>query len=338
MRDIESLLPPGEIVQQIDRLRKITGFITILHDPDNTRVEIFARYYHVRRVVWLSKFIADKNIELGVNIDVRKVLLLAWSHDLNRWPFSHNSEKDIYIQEEDLKRYLRANHLDNMIVHSKDLEGIIAKDFTDLSYEARIVLFADIVTGFIEDPLWITTALNVTWRIIPKSVSEYLGIPLDDPKFLEKLYEFNILFEKAKSHLPLVETFDTLFQERAKSYLIKHNYVTNFPLGTQEFEEYRMLIKEEFMRKVIFAYNNEKISQGSMLKSKLILPFLKTIDEKNTNELLTTIDEEQFINAVINSNIITREEIVSILPRLNYIEEYEPEMSFRTNYMKYIKL
>lgn len=338
MYNIELLTPPNEIKKQVERLHRITGFVTILHKPDDTRPLVFARFYHVRRVVWLSHFISVKKIEMGIKFDLRKVLLLAWTHDLNRWPFSHNSEKGLFYQDVDITRYLTANDLQNFLIYEKDLKGIISKDYNRISDEAKIVLLADIVTGFIEDPLWSTIALNITWDIIPEEVADYLGMPINDFNFLKLLYESNLVFKESKSYLPVLNCFDKIFQELSSSFIIKRKFIGINPLGRPDFEKKRRLIKDDFMKKVLFAYNNEKISMGPTLKDKLILPFIGFIGDENINAVLTTIDEEQFIEMVVEKyKIISRSEIDEFLPKINYIEEFEPHLSFRAHYNK-IKL
>ena len=259
MESLDFLTPPKEIAKQVERLRKITGFVTILHKPHDTRPLVFARYYHVRRVAWLSNLIAEGQIKLGINIDLKTVFLLAWALDLNRWPFSHNSEKGFFSQSDDISRYIKENNLYELIDYEKDLERIISKEYNGLSEEGKIVLFADIITGFIEDPLWATTALNISIKIIPKEVSDYLRIPVKHVDFLESLYKLNILFAESKSFIPLIEKFDSIFKERVISFIEYYGYIKNIPLNDSFFEGKRKMIKEEFMIKIIFSYNNEKI-------------------------------------------------------------------------------
>lgn len=337
MDNIELLIPPVELKEHIERLYKITGFVTILHEPEDSRSLVFSRFYHVRRVVWLAQFIAQNKLDIGENPDIGKVIFLAWAHDLNRWPFAHNSEKGLFIQEDDIYRYMVDNGLDNYLEFEPDLNRIIAKEYRGLSFEGRITLLADMLTGFIEDPLWITTALNIKWDIIPFEVAEYLGIPVHNKTFLEELYQLNLLFYKSNTHIPVISAFDTLFQKLAAAFVLKEDYIRKNPLGEPYFEEKRLLVKEQFMRKVIFSYNNEKISMGTTLKNKLIKPFISNLDKKEINKILTTIDEEQFVDMAIDKyKIISRNDIPDILPRLNYIEEFEPHMSFRTHYLKTI--
>ena len=135
----------------VERLKAITGFVTTLHKADDPRPLAFARYYHVRRVVWVAEWLRLRRVSGTEQLDINTVRWLAWAHDLNRWPFAHNSEKGFFNQADDVSRYVVAAGLQFPPAHSSDrteeearearllsdLEGVISKDFGRLSPEGR---------------------------------------------------------------------------------------------------------------------------------------------------------------------------------------------------------
>jgi hypothetical protein len=110
--DPDELLAPGpdavgvKMFRAIRRLRGITGFVTTLHAPVDPRPLAFARYFHVQRVVRVAEWLWSRMESVGAAPDRTAVLWLAWAHDLNRWPFAHNSEKGYFDQARDVARYM----------------------------------------------------------------------------------------------------------------------------------------------------------------------------------------------------------------------------------------
>ncbi|KGN93834.1 hypothetical protein HQ39_09515 [Porphyromonas sp. COT-108 OH2963] len=330
--EITKLQPPKIIEKNVNRLLKITGFVTILHEPHNSRNIAFSRYYHVRRVVWVSLVMGINFRRHGTFVDLNKLELLAWGHDLNRWPFSHNSEKGFFDQGKDLKRYITDNNLTSTPFDFSEVKHVIDKKINKISTEAMILLMADIITGFIEDPIWITTALNLSPSIIPDKVMDILKFNLKDKDLTNRLYELNLDFYNSSSHEEFVKKFDKLFCKTTHEFLKKEFFFINNKLDSIHFSNYRSIIKEEFLVKIVFPYNNEKISRGKLIREKLIIPYLNKIKRTEINKKLTELDEEQFIEEVISLKIINQEDVPTFYPRINYISKYEPYLSFRDIY------
>ena len=192
----EDLQAPGEMDSPVKRLRSITGFVTTLHDRQDPRALVFGRYFHVRRVVWLADWLSSLSESEGNVLNVQRVHWLAWAHDLNRWPFAHNSEKGNFDQAKDLPRYLEANGLtlswerlgyqDGGSLIS-DVYGIVSKKIAGVSEEAKTVLLADIIAGFVEDPLLAVAGLDMRLSLIPDAVSEQLALRVRDQDFCDTL-------------------------------------------------------------------------------------------------------------------------------------------------------
>lgn len=163
-----------DLRRRIGRLRHITGFVTTYGQEIDPRLSVFARLWHVKRVVAT----ADRLSGLAESLDGDRIERLAWLHDLNRWPFAHNSEKGFFDQAANVREYFLSR---SPVIEPQDIDdlvGIHLKDPAVISAEARIVLFADSLTGVIEDPLFAVCGLNVHPRIIPASVSDMLGFSL----------------------------------------------------------------------------------------------------------------------------------------------------------------
>ena len=110
-RDTSMLIPPAQLQRAAGRLAGVTGFLSTIHDALDDRASVFNRYFHVRRVVWTALWIALANHRIG-RTNKERVVWLAWAHDLNRWPFAHNSERGVYPQlapfnqNNDIRRFL----------------------------------------------------------------------------------------------------------------------------------------------------------------------------------------------------------------------------------------
>ncbi|MCP4680320.1 MAG: hypothetical protein GY854_33495 [Deltaproteobacteria bacterium] len=319
--EIANLHPPPNYEEENERLRRITGFVTTLTKEGDTRALAFARFYHVRRVVWTSRWIA-RRLEGG---DFNVVNDLGWAHDLNRWPFAHNSEKGRYNQAGDLVRYFSSRSIDISERSLIDLRGIIDKDPNKLSIEGKIVLLSDMLTGFVEDPLWMATALDLRPDLIPPSVSEYLCLDFEGIDF-PAIAAAASSFRGANSHEPFVSLFDDIFLCCMTRFL-ETRRPSPHAIASAEFEAKRHMIKDKFMREIIFPYNNERISKGWLLRRDLIDPLIDSLGDAAT-AVLTTLDEPQTVALGVERAIVDEVKRSDFLPVLDYMPRWEPESSF----------
>jgi hypothetical protein len=322
--------PPQELEKLVSRLFHITGFVTTLHEKSDCRALAFSRYYHVRRVAWLSHYIAQKRAENAVLLDFEYINWLAWSHDLNRWPFAHNSEVGLYDQANNILSYFK-NH--NINVNKKtivELQNIIKKSHKLLSEEGRIVLLADIVAGYIEDPLWMITALDLKPEIVPDSIAGYLTMPVNDEQFNKKLLSLNVSFYESKQVEPFMREFDLIFREVCESFLEKERIKEKIPLGTKDFMRQHILVKEKFMHERLFSFNTLNISKGNILKTEIVLPYLKYKKESARPDL-TEIDENQLMDLAVQLKILDPGSLLRYYPVIDYVMNNEPLNSYRLN-------
>jgi hypothetical protein len=318
---------PSELRTAVQRLRKITGFLTTLHSPNDRRPLFFSRYYHVRRVSWTAHWLMKQRINARHIVDKQRANWLVWAHDLNRWPFAHNSEKNEkrpFNQAADIPRYFSKHGITASPDLLAELSGILDEQAQRLSVEGRIVLLADMVSGFLEDPLMAIIGLDLRPEIVPQDIAEVLLLPIENPAFQDRLLRLNKRLHIERDGGAAVAQFDALFQECVTRFLIAYQLRENDDLGTNWFEELHKLVKDRFLRPQLFPYNNEKVGHGSLINEKLIIPL-----EDQFIEMLTEWDEPEFIEFAVEKGMITTEDLPCFLPDLDYISREEPEKSFR---------
>lgn len=338
---LESSLFGPQMFAAVGRLNAITGFVTTLHKPSDPRALAFARYYHVRRVAWVSEWLRSGWADRGEQLDASNVHWLAWAHDLNRWPFAHNSEKGLFDQAGDVSRYVITARLGFPASCSRDaegkarlvadLEGVISKDRGKMSPEGRLVLLADIIAGFIEDPLLAVTGLDLSPRLIPDIFREALALPLNDGDFVSELKALNLLLYEGRDVSNFMSSFDVIFRRGIQSFADKYQLAECDPLEESWFEQLRSSLKESFLRKVLFPYNNEKVAHGSLIKEELVGPLLKKLGHARAAAMFTEIDEPGFLDLAEQHGIIDAgsRERERYFPDIDYMQTFEPENSFR---------
>jgi hypothetical protein len=324
---MNTLSIPSDLHDCAQRMFRITGFVTALCSDTDQRPLAFARFYHVRRVAWTCSLICALRSKVGLVDNLEKVNWLAWAHDLNRWPFAHNSEKGLFDQAADIPRYFADRGITISPDTTHDLQGIINKDRSTLSTESLIVLLADIITGFIEDPLWTVTALDLRPSFIPYHIAEYLCVDLKRRDIQQRLLEMNRLFASTFSVEPFETQFDELFKQIMESFVVNHDLAIQLPLGEASFENWRSCVKEDFMRQRIFHYNNDMISKGGLLRSRLIEPLYQKLGDKAV-QIFTTIDEPETLETCVRLGVIDGIEREQFKPELDYVSVHEPEHSF----------
>ena len=316
----------------LGRLRQITGFVTTLHPEDDQRPLAFARYAHVHRVAELANWLCTERMRHGADLNPERVALLAWSHDLNRWPFAHNSERGLFDQAADVARYFAdwqvpAGDTDGGCTLIQDLTTILSRRWQSGSNEARLVLLADIVAGFVEDPLLAVTGLDLNWRAIPKPIWRRLGLPMDQRRFIAGLQKLNhMLYERDVDEYRI--QFDRLFNECVARFAMMHGLDRRDPLEEQWFNDLRVEIKEGFLRTLLFPYNNERIAHGSILKKELIVPLVRRWGT-DAVPTLTSIDEVELLEWAVKLDVIEAGTEGRYYPDLDYFEANEPHLSFR---------
>jgi hypothetical protein len=311
----------GLLRRRIARLRYITGFVTAYGDECDPRISIFARFWHVKRVADVARRLG----RLAGPLDARRVERLAWIHDLNRWPFAHNSERGLFDQAANVNDYF-AGVPGVSEQDIQDLMGIHAKDPTRLSDEARIVLFADSLAGIIEDPLLAIAGLNVHPRFIPEEVEGMLGFSLRDGRRFDSCRELALEFHGRR--VTQVGRFETrmhsLFYELVEEFLSVHkakdldgDYPALFSTARR--------VKETFMRPIIFPLNNERVCHSTWLRRE-VFPWYIHRAGGQVGRLLE-IDEREFV-AEVTEAPDSPFEPGQFLPDLGVVSRELPSMAF----------
>ncbi|GAA4572158.1 hypothetical protein [Planotetraspora kaengkrachanensis] len=311
---------PDELRHRILRLRHITGFVTTFGEEQDPRVKVFARLWHVQRVTSLARQLATDSD----SVDLDRIIGLAWMHDLNRWPFAHNIERGSFDQAANVADYFEGLGLPGRDI--SDLGGIHRKDLLSLSPEARVVLFADALTGIVEDLLFAVTGLNVHPRLIPDDIDALLGYALKKDPLLSECRALTEQFHDAR--FPDVELycagFNSLFQELVQRFL-SHHHVYDIEQDYPGVFDIARMVKETFTRPVIFPINNERVCRSSWLRHK-VLPWYFQMKGGSRARLLE-MDETQFVDEVTSAphSPFTRTEFV---PDIDVVQRELPHLAF----------
>ena len=327
-RIILSIAEPELTAHLMNRLHNITGFVTCLFKSPDFRPLAFSRYYHVRRVACLSHYIASERLHVTPALDFEHINLLAWLHDINRWVFAHNSEGGLFDQAEDIGHYLQKHKIELPSATLTELRNVITKQADLLSDEGKVVLLADIVAGYIEDPLLTIVGLDVTPEIVPDRIADYLNMPLREPGFRDELFRMNLKFFRTKTPEPFMMEFDKLFHRLSSSFLQAEGIGNSILLGTDRFESYRIEIKERFMRQILFQYNAKHVSKRDLLLRELVLPYC-SFKVQNAYPDLNDVQESEFLDLAVRSGLIEPGQRHRFLPELDYPSKEDPSISFR---------
>jgi hypothetical protein len=279
------------IIKGLQRLKGITGFISVI--GDDPRTELFNRYHHVERVAFLTNYLGS----LQKDVDAGRSVLLALLHDLNRLPFAHLLEKAIHYQQDKyFNLYFKIIDYipDNKI--SFELQSIILKD-TQYSGESSLVFLADCVIGFIEDSLFAFSLFGIDPDQSSKDIVDKLGF-LYLPYFQECVLKIRNRF---RQNYGFTRYFNSQVFKYAVNFINIHNLSDISSVDFDKFHELRLLIKRDLQISRIFPVNNEKISKGSVLFSNFFQPYMQYLNDNNIDpvkRLLQITDSEMLADAV----------------------------------------
>jgi hypothetical protein len=311
-----------ELLPMLTRLKGITGFATTLTTRRDHRALVFNRFNHVSRVATLAAFIAN-----SLEIPTKPVLRIAWLHDLNRWPFAHNSERDIFSQADDAEAYFA--QLIPAIAESEvaDLVALQRRNIGALSISGLVTMVADAVTGAIEDPLLLICGLNVHPNIVPKEISDLLGTQFQSKVFAQHLEVATRLLLDDRNGSRFGGHFDELFLITFQNFLLEHNVVSNGALNSTDAFHACKLINHEFMQPIVFPINNDLVCHASWLRMNVIHPLLRDSDSRIVRSMLS-LNETSFVKQVLKSREFRDLRAKDFLPSIDAIEEHYPELAF----------
>lgn len=314
-----SELLPSWLLSATRRLQAITGFVTVHPNGGDPRTLAFSRYDHVARVASLALSIGhDRGVPRS------EVLLIAWLHDINRWPFAHNAEKGRFAQGDDIERFIAGRLPAKTAMQAI---GVANKSVSDLDYVARVVLLADIVTGFIEDTLFAITGLNLSPSELPNEALDLMRLPVGDVAFLEELQHLHMLLNIELDVPRYTRNFNWMVFRSAIRFLSDHNFLSRDPLGGERFWGIRNILRNDYLQQYIFPLNNDKVCHGEQIRQVVVEPVLSRLG-MSAEAILTRWTEVDLISYVLREGLAAQETVAALAPNLDHIQRFEPQRAF----------
>lgn len=308
-----------ELSRLIRRMTRITGMVSPVGPAGDGRYEVFSRFLHVRRVVCVAAMLAARVQKGGGKIREVRVRQLAWMHDLHRWPFAHNGEKDRYCQVEELPGFFEREGVELDAEDLGDLLAIHRKDREALSLEGRIVLTADQAVGPIEDLMFAVAALRLKPERISGEALERIGLPLREGAFVERLVELRRRFDPGPTQdiQGFIAAFDRIVTAHAFAFVERHCADWNgFTLGPALSEHLRYW-RGTVLANQVFPIVNEQVAHGAFVREHIIEP---TIREAGADyrRVLGTMDDATAIELALSRGFIEEEQLPQVYPNLEW--------------------
>ena len=193
------------------------------------------------------------------------------------------------------------------------------------------MLLADIIAGFVEDPLLAVTGLDLSPRLIPDLFREALALPLNNEDFLAELKALNLQLYEDRDVRNFMLSFDAVFRGAIRAFADQYHLGEADPLTENWFGELRSSLKVNFLRRVLFPYNNEKVSHGPLLRAELVEPLLIILGDAAA-ATFTKVNEVEMLDLAEDHGIVDAKSRERYLPELDYMETCEPEHSFRNTF------
>jgi hypothetical protein len=277
------------------RLRHVTGFATVYGENLERRSEIFARLWHVRRVLAVTRMLTPH----WPDHDQHRARWLAWLHDVNRWPFAHNAERGLFNQATNTKAYF-AGHPGLMLdSHDRDeLVEIQSKNLDCLSPEGELVLLADAITGVIEDPLMLITGLNVRPEVVPRALADAFGFEHRADPWRQRALPLTRLIHASDGTTDVrayQASFRRLFLDQVRCF-IAGRLRRHGVLDARSTMDVIRKIKTDFICPVVFPINNDLVCRGEWLRREVMPWYLTRYGPVD----LVDIAEEEFVRRVVS--------------------------------------
>ncbi len=316
---------PEHLHRHIRRMKHISGFVTTLVRAGDGRASVFNRLEHVQRVSWVARQLAESPQQ---HLDASR---MVWMHDLNRWPFAHNSEKGRYNQGEDIGRFL-ANLIDISPDEVQQLESFHRKDISSLHNGGKLALVSDMLCGVVEDPLLVCVGTNVHPSYIPDSYSDALGGLYRDSDWVETMRECCFALHRDFNTGRFRELFATLFTEAFWSFI--DTSIGSMEVGNQPKDVFERAysistaLKEEFLRPVIFPINNELVCHASWIGETIVDPWRERLGTEEFCSLMLSLDEPALVDRLLNLTEFREIDISRVYPNLDYIVDSRESWAF----------
>lgn len=264
-------------------------------------------------MTWVARRLAER--QPGVDID--RVVRLCLHHDLNRWPFAHNTELGRFDQAGNTRDFAKSL-VDARLSDEDfaDLEGVHHKRIDELSPEGRVVLGADAVTGAVEDPLLLVTGLNVLPSYIPDPVAKVLNFKLGAEPWRGRARRLAKLFHGSGQPDPLLfrAEFARLFRDLMGRVLERQDQ-------PERLLDVAAAVKAHFIRPRVFPINNELVCRSSWLRGEVMPRYLA----QHSDVDLVLIDEDDFVRRAVRMGLGSP---ADFRPRIDAIREQQPDLCF----------
>ncbi|WP_460846469.1 hypothetical protein [Phytohabitans suffuscus] len=261
---------------------------------------------------------ARRLAERQPGVDVERVARLCRHHDLNRWPFAHNSELGRFDQAGNTRVFTKSL-LDARLSDEDfaDLEGVHHKRIDELSPEGRIVLGADAITGVVEDPLLLVTGLNVRPDFIPDPVSRALGFTLRAEPWRGRARRLAKEFHGSGTPDPLAfrAEFARLFRDLMGQVLERE-------ARPERLLDLASSVKTRFIRPHVFPINNDLVCRSSWIRGEVMPRYLARFGDVD----LVLVDEDDFVRRAVRIGAAASP--ADFRPRIDAIREQQPDLCF----------
>ncbi|MFC0530621.1 hypothetical protein [Phytohabitans kaempferiae] len=265
-------------------------------------------------MAWVARRLAERQ----PGVDVERVVRLCLHHDLNRWPFAHNTELGRFDQAGNIRVFTKSL-VDARLSDEDfaDLEGVHHKRIDELSPEGRIVLGADAITGVVEDPLLLVTGLNVRPDYIPDRVSRVLGFTLRAEPWRGRARRLAKEFHGSGTPDPALfrAEFARLFRDLMATVLERET-------RPERLLDVAASVKTAFVRPHVFPVNNEMVCRSSWMREHVMPRYLARYADVD----LVLIDEDDFVRRAVRIGAAASAD--DFRPRLDAVREHLPDLAF----------
>ena len=325
--ELENSQVSAELARSIERLKRITGMLTPVGPPSDRRPSLFSRYFHVRRVAIVALGCAVRVEEAGGKVNMEHVRRLSWLHDLNRWPFAHNSEKGLYDQSASLPQYFHSKGIPISAHEIDELVGIHKNNVRNLSKEALLVLTADRATGMIEDILFAITALGLKPSLIPDRHASNIELPFDQQTYQDRLREICKMFQNHKMISEYKEVLDRMVTACALNLVAK--YIRNwheFDLD-KGFQQCVVDAKSSLLIPLLYPIINNGVGHGEFIRERIVTPLLSRLGPDYVR-VFTSMDDCEAVNLAVRYQLIHSNEVSHVYSDFAYIQHKQPNNYF----------
>jgi hypothetical protein len=312
-------LQPGDekIATAVDRLHRITGMISPIGPEGDLRPSAFSRYLHVRRVASVALSVAGAAAGNQDSLNLVRVRRLAWLHDLNRWPFAHNSERGRFDQAEDIDGFLQAKEIAVSADDLRDLIGVHGRASTGLSPEGELLLAADYATGMIEDVFFGLTAFGMDQAEFPQAQWLAMGLPLRSSAFEGSVSMLAGLFASRRDIGQYVELFDQTVSGYAVAFIRGHlRHPSAFELSP-DFRDIVLDVKRNVLVPLLYPIGNESVGHGATIRTRIVEPLIRDFGEGYCRRF-QELDDRSAIELACAKGYVDPTELVDILPNLDW--------------------